>query len=347
MGFGARWVRRGGRRECCRRSRKFRHAGTNGEISAIDMPQFVRIGVNVDQGLTRMVGREQSVTVRGCLAEPGADGEDEVGRLDPCDKLRIGAVAQISGPDRAIVGDGILSAKPGCDRNSMRRCKGGEVPRGVRVPPRTSDDRHRRLGGGKQGRESVHHGGVGGLRRALDAGPVHCFGGLDEHVLGQGQHNRPRPSRHGHRIGSSDIFGDSCRIVDPRGPFGERREHRCEIDFLETFAVAHAPVDIADEQDHRLRVLHRDMDADRGIRRPRPARHKGYAGPSGQCPVCTGHMSDAALLPADYGLDFGRVVKRVENGKEALSGHGEDAVAALDDELVDKDAAAGACVAHA
>jgi hypothetical protein len=36
-------------------------------------------------------------------------------------------------------------------------------------------------------------------------------------------------------------------------------------------------------------------------------------------------------------------VERIENGKEAFARHGENSVAALDAELVDKDLAAGAC----
>jgi hypothetical protein len=103
-----------------------------------------------------------------------------------------------------------------------------------------------------------------------------------------------------------------------------------------------SPRDIADEQDHRLRILHRDMDADRGIGRAGPARDEGDAGPPGHRAVGAGHEADAAFLPADHQIDLGRVVQRVEHGEEALARHGEDAVAALRDEIVDEDAAAGA-----
>ena len=51
-----------------------------------------------------------------------------------------------------------------------------------------------------------------------------------------------------------------------------------EIDLLERLAVARAAIDVADEQDHRLRILHRDMDADAGVGRAGAARDEGDAG---------------------------------------------------------------------
>jgi hypothetical protein len=39
-------------------------------------------------------------------------------------------------------------------------------------------------------------------------------------------------------------------------------------------------------------------------------------------------------------------VKRIEDGKKTLAGHVEDTVAALRDEVVDQDAAAGAWSGH-
>ena len=84
------------------------------------------------------------------------------------------------------------------------------------------------------------------------------------------------------------------------------------------------------------------MDAGAGVGRAGAAGDEGDARAAGHLAVGVGHVGDAAFLPADDGVDLGRVVERVEHGEEAFARHGEDAVAALDLELVDEDAAAGA-----
>ncbi len=84
------------------------------------------------------------------------------------------------------------------------------------------------------------------------------------------------------------------------------------------------------------------MDAGRGIGRAGASRHEGDAGLAGHLAVGIGHIADPAFLAADDGLDFRRVMQCVEDGEEAFPGNGEDAVAALDPELLDKDLAAGA-----
>ena len=42
-------------------------------------------------------------------------------------------------------------------------------------------------------------------------------------------------------------------------------------------------------------------------------------------------------------MSDGRVVKRIEHREEAFAGNGEDAVAAVDAQLIDEDSSAGAC----
>ena len=115
-----------------------------------------------------------------------------------------------------------------------------------------------------------------------------------------------------------------------------------EVDFLEALAVAVAARDVADEQDHRRRILEGDVDAGAGVGRAGAAGDEGDAGAARHLAVGVGHVGDPAFLPADDGVDLGRVVQRVEHREEAFARHGENAVAALDAELVDEDAAARA-----
>ena len=84
------------------------------------------------------------------------------------------------------------------------------------------------------------------------------------------------------------------------------------------------------------------MHAAAGIGGAGAARDEGDSGPAGHLAVGIGHIADPALVPANGDVDFRRVVKRVENREETLAGNGEDAVTALDSELVDEDLATGA-----
>ncbi len=84
------------------------------------------------------------------------------------------------------------------------------------------------------------------------------------------------------------------------------------------------------------------MHPDGGIGRTRAARDEGDARPPGERAIGTGHEGDATFLSAHHQIDFGRVVQRIEHREEAFAGDGENAVAALRDELVDQDTAASA-----
>ena len=140
----------------------------------------------------------------------------------------------------------------------------------------------------------------------------------------------------------ADVFGNAFRPVDLCDPLGDRPEHLAVIDLLERLAVDEVPADLADAEHHRRRILEGDVDAGAGVGRAGSAGDEGDAWTAGHLAVGVGHIGDPAFLPADDDVDFGRVVERVENGEEALAGDGEDAVAAVDPELVDEDASAGA-----
>ena len=84
------------------------------------------------------------------------------------------------------------------------------------------------------------------------------------------------------------------------------------------------------------------MDARAGVGRAGAAGYEGDAGAAGHLAVGVGHVGNPAFLPADDGVDLGRVMKRVEHREETLARHREDAVAALNAKLVDEDPAAGA-----
>jgi hypothetical protein len=113
----------------------------------------------------------------------------------------------------------------------------------------------------------------------------------------------------------------------------EAAEHLPVIDLLERLPVPHRPGDLADEQDHRGRILARDMDARRGVGGPGPAGDEADARPAGQFAGGLGHDRGAAFLAADEHVDTA-VAQRIEHGQVALAGDASDALHTLGDQLV-------------
>ena len=326
----------------CRHFGKLMRIGADGQVSPINSVEFGRIGMDMDQYLVGMVGRDQRIPIRGRLTEPRADAQDDVRIPDPFDQFRVRAITEVARPDRRGIIDGVLPPERPCNGYPQPPREHREIMRRACVPPRAADNRD---GGNsilQQRKHRFHCSAVGVLFGRIQAWTVERVDNIAQHILGQREYHRPRSPRHRDGIGARDIFGDAPRIVDPARPFAQRRKHRGEIDFLKPLAVAHAPVDVTDEQDHRLRILHRDMDADGSIGRPRPASHERHPRPPGHRPVSTGHEGNAALLSAHQCLDLWRVMQRVEDREEGFAGDRENAVASLEDELIDEDTAAGA-----
>ena len=105
------------------------------------------------------------------------------------------------------------------------------------------------------------------------------------------------------------------------------------VDFLERLAVALVARHLADEQDHRRRVLECRVHADRGVGRARAARHEAHARPAGELALRLGHVARAALVTAGDEADpVAMLVEAVEHGQEALARHAERRCRALLDQ---------------
>jgi hypothetical protein len=110
-------------------------------------------------------------------------------------------------------------------------------------------------------------------------------------------------------------------------------EHAAEIDFLEGFAFNHVVADLADEQNHRRRILERGVNADRGIGGARSARDKSDARLPGHFSVGVGHVGDAAFLAADDEFEFiAALMDGVEHRQIGFTGYAEAEVGAVRDQ---------------
>ncbi len=108
------------------------HVGADRQVGVEHPAQFVGVGVDVDQQLVGMVGRDQLVAVGRGLAEARADDKQQVRFADALLQLGVGTVAELAGIDAAVVGDGVLAAEGGGGRDSVAEGEGCEMMRGVR-----------------------------------------------------------------------------------------------------------------------------------------------------------------------------------------------------------------------
>ena len=81
-------------------------------------------------------------------------------------------------------------------------------------------------------------------------------------------------------------------------------------------------LDLADDREHRCRVLQRGVDPDRQVGRPDRARPEAGRRSAGQLSVGLGHERGRALVPGRDDADPG-VAERLEDAEEALAGDGE------------------------
>ena len=148
-------------------------------------------------------------------------------------------------------------------------------------------------------------------------------GAVAQHVFGQGQHDRAGSAGGRDLKRLVDEFGDAFGHIDLRHPFGERAEHAAEIDFLKRLAVDLMARHLADQHDHRRRILKCRVDADRRVARTRPARHQQHTGLAGQFAVGLRHKSGAPFLAAGHKPNFGCVEQCVEHFEITFAGDAE------------------------
>ena len=104
---------------------------------------------------------------------------------------------------------------------------------------------------------------IAGMRGdALVAPGVGDGGGLGLHVLGQREHHRAGPARHRGVERAAHVLGHAVGAVDLRDPLRHLAVHAAVVDLLERLALDEVVADLADEENHRRRILVRGVHAD-------------------------------------------------------------------------------------
>ena len=305
--------------------------------------------MDVDQDLGGPRPRQQGVAEGRILAQPRADGQDQVGVLDPLDQFRVRPEAEVAGIVGAVVGDQVLAAEGQGDRQAD--ALGPVADGGGRLvgPAGTAEHQKRAFGLGQPCADLFDEGGVqGGFRGGHRPDRGRAAVGVQD-ILGQGDDHGPHPALKRGGKGALDDLDGAFGALDLGGPFGQAAEDLAIVDLLEGTAPAVGQGDLADEQDHRGGVLMRRMHADRGVGRAGAAGDHADAGLAGQLAVSLRHIGGAGFVAAGDDLDpVAHIGEGIEDGEIALAGDAEDAVDAVHDEGVD-DAAGGGVggLAHA
>ena len=320
---------------------EFIHLRTDCEIGGIYPVKFFRVGMDVDQRAVLSLQRRDGISIGRRLPQPGTHCQHEVGIFHTLDQLGIGAIAKRAGIDAAGRRDRVLPAESGGNWNAEPFGEKLEMFAGLRIPSSAADNCNGRGCVGDERHHRLHGVGTRCLRRTFDPLARRSLRVMAEHVFGQGEHDRSGAARDRGGVGARDIFRNTVSAVDPCRPFGNRPKERCKVDFLETFTVSHAGIDITHEHDHRLRILLRHMDADAGVGRTGTARDESHPRPTRHCAVGTRHHRDAAFLAAGDEINRVLLPQRVEHLQEAFAGNGENPFASLLDKAVDEELRSG------
>ena len=212
----------------------------------------------------------------------------------------------------------------------------------LRIPSTAANEDKRPFRSRQQFPEPLHVRGRWMRLDALIALRVRRFGLLAQHVLRQSQNHGAGPSRNRDMKRAAHIFRDARGVLDLRGPFGQRREHVPEVDLLKALAVEEAALCLADEQDHRARILPCDMDARTRIRGAGAARDHANSGLPGELAIGLGHHRGAALLAAgDERHSLAQIIECVDHRKVALARNAENEPDTVQGELIGENSSSG------
>ena len=218
-----------------------------------------------------------------------------------------------------------------------RAQRGGRLPR----PAAAAQQQERPLRSREQALQLLH---VRGRRRSARGSKMQRVGDRvlrKQHVLRQREQHRARPARCGNVERVADVLWNPFGAVDLRHPLGERAVHAPVVDFLERLALDEVVSHLADEHDHRRRILERGVHADRTVGSAGTARHEQQAGLPGELGRRFRHVRGTAFLAADdeFELVF-QVMQAVQHRQETLARNAEGEARAVADQRVREDPAA-------
>ncbi len=317
------------------------HRRLHEQVRGVDASEFLGASVNVDEPLLGSRRFDQCIAARRHLAQAWPEGNQEVGTPHTRGKLRRNADADVARIVGMTVVEQILEPERAPDRQlpGLGKALQGRTRRAV--PAATAGDHQRPLGGEQHRSQFAQRAWRGPGVRRLGA-RQHLRGSeRRQHVLRQREDDRPGPPLQRGVKGTRNVLGQSVGVLDLAHPLGEaeraRAEHLAVVDLLEGLAIALRARHLANEQDHRRRILKRGVHPDARVRRPRAAGDEADAGSACELALRLGHEGGPALLSAGDEADSVAVLmKAVEHGEITFARHAEDGVDTLGDQGFDE-----------
>ena len=233
--------------------------GVDGLCRAVQLAQFVRVGVDVHQRLRGVGDGQQLVALRRHLGQTPAHHQHQVRRLDARQQFGVRPQAQVTTVTGVAGGEQHLAAERAIDGQRPGLGKSSELTHRLLGPAAAAQDGH----GLFCGLQAL--GQLGHLRRA-GVGFGHGIGQrvghagrFGQHVFGQGNHHRARAARCGDVEGARNQLGHPRRVVNLHHPLGHGAKHGAVVQLLKSLAPHHAAPHLAHEQDHGGRILVRDV----------------------------------------------------------------------------------------
>ena len=256
-------------------------------------------------------------------------------------ELRIDADAHVAGVVRVAVVEQVLKAERTADRQIPVLGKALQRRASLARPAAAAGDHEGPLRFDQQRTQVAQRARRGPGLRGLGARQHRCTCGLRQHVFRQHQHHWARAALQRGVEGSRDVLGQAVRVVYLGHPLREAQragtEHLAVVDLLEGLAIALVARHLADEEDHRRRILEGGVQADARVGGTGAARHEADAGAARELALRLGHEGRAALLPAGDEADLAAMlVEAVEHREIALAGHAEDGIDTLRDQRLDQ-----------
>ena len=319
---------------------RLRHAAVDHQFGLVNAAQLFGVRMDVHQALARHGCVEQRVAARRHFAEAWADGDDQVGIFHARGQFRVDADADIADVVRVGIVEQVLEAEGAGDGQVVAFRELLQVGAGLRRPGGAAQQHQRTLRFGQHAAQLLQLGIRWRRLHGLVGARVGDSRHGNEHVFRQGQHDGAGAAAGGDLEGARQVFGDALGAVDLRHPLGHLAVHAAVVDFLERFAVDEIVAHLADEQDHRRRILIRRVHADRGVGGARSARDEADARLARQLAVGFSHEGGAAFLAVDDEADA-RIVQGIEHVEVAFARHAKSGVDTMDLQGIDQDLAAG------
>ena len=192
----------------------------------------------------------------------------------------------------------------------------------------------------QQAQGGLEAAGIGRRSRRLEWLGLELGRYFGQQVFAQRDDHRTRSTGHGQTRPAQGQLAESIGSRRLDRPLGNRPEGVRQLGFLEGFAVPVGRRNLAEQREHRARILMRGMNPDGEVAAADHARTHAHGGTPSEFAERLGHEGGAALVSGGDHTDAGCVIERIEQAEKALAGDAKGVTDARGQEGLDHGLAA-------